>query len=386
MTYRLRLPGPTDVPRQVREALARPVVNHRGNEYHAMHQEAVRLVKPLFGTAGDVLLFPGSGTAGMEAALVNAVAPGERVLAVSQGQFGERFQAIAESMGARVDRLDCEWGTAPDPDTIAARLRHANYRAVMLTHNESATGAVADLERIGPIVARHDALLIVDAVSSLGGIPVEQDAWGLDIVVTASQKALMCPPGMTLIGVSEKAWRVANRDDRAARFFWDFRRARAAAEKGETSFTAPVTLVNGLLEALRMITAEGRTAVFARHHRLASALRAGGKGLGLSLFTRAPILSDTVTVFDVPKGLDGSAIVRHMYERYGTVIAGARNRMQGKVIRIGTMGTVSDSDIMTDLLHLELTLRHFGIPVAPGAGVAAAAHSLAADARVPAHA
>jgi aspartate aminotransferase-like enzyme len=272
--------------------------------------------------------------------------------------------------------MDCEWGTAPDPDAIGARLRQANYRAVMVTHNESATGAVADLARIGPIVARHDALLIVDAVSSLGGIPVEQDAWGLDIVVTASQKALMCPPGMTLIGVSEKAWKVANRDDRMPRFFWDFRRARIAADKGETSFTAPVTLVNGLLEALRMITAEGREAVFARHHRLANALRAGGTALGLSIFTRAPIVSDTVTVFDVPAGLEGGAIVRHMHERYGTVIAGARNRMQGKVIRIGTLGAVSDSDIVTDLLHLELTLQHLGFPVTAGAGVAAAAKRL----------
>jgi len=384
MTYRLRLPGPTAVPRAVREALARPVVNHRGPEYHAMHEEVDRLARPLFGTVDPVLLLPGSGTGGMEAALVNVLAPGERVLAVSHGQFGERFEAMARSLGARTDLLDVAWGDAPDPDVIAARLGAGGYRAILVTHNESSTGAVADLARIGRAVAKHDTLLIVDAVSSLAGMPVEQDAWGLDVVVTASQKALMCPPGLSLVGVSDKAWRVIERDDRMPRYFWDFRRARGAAEKAETSFTAPVTLVNGLLAALRLIAAEGLPAVFARHRRLAAALRAGGAALGLELFTRSEPPSDTVTVFHVPEGLEAAAMVRHLHDVHGTVIAGARSRLQGKVIRIGTLGSVSDADILTDLLHLEQTLAHFGRPAKPGAGVAAAAKLLVEPAKVPA--
>lgn len=377
MTYRLRIPGPTAVPPAVLEAIARPVVNHRGPEFHDIVEETFRLIRPVFGTRNDILLFGGSGTGAMEASLANTLAPGERVLVAIHGQFGERFKAIAEGMGAVVDAVEVEWGTAPDPDAIAERLASRKYRAVLVTHNESSTGAVADLARIGRVVNEHEALLIVDAVSSLAGIELRQDEWHLDVVVTASQKALMCPPGLGLVSLSEKAWEVVQRDDRMPRFFWDFRRARPAAEKFETAFTPPVSLVAGLRQALRMIETEGLPAVLRRHHRLATALRAGCEALGLRVFTRSDVLSNTVTVLHAPEGIEGGAIVRHLYERYGTVIAGARNRLAGKVIRIGTMGQLSEADILTDLVHLEATLRHFGREIAPGAGAAAAAALLA---------
>ena len=375
-TYRLRLPGPTAVPPAVLEAMARPVLSHRGPEFHDVMAETVELARPVFGTRGDILLFAGSGTAAMEASLANVLAPGEPVLIVIHGQFGERFKMIAEGMGAVVDTVESEWGDAPDPAAIAERLAARAYRAVCVTHNESSTGAVADLAAIGRIVAAHDALLVVDAVSSAGGMTLRQDDWHLDIVITASQKALMCPPGLGIIGVSEKAWTIVNREG-GSRFFWDFRRARAAAEKFETAFTTPVTLVAGLRQALRMIHAEGLPRVQARHRRLAAALRAGSEALGLPLFTRAEALSDTVSVFRVPEGLEGGTIVRHLYERHRTIIAGARNRLAGQVVRIGTMGHVHEGDVLTDLLHLEATLRHLGREVAPGAGVAAAAARLA---------
>jgi aspartate aminotransferase-like enzyme len=209
-------------------------------------------------------------------------------------------------------------------------------------------------------------------VSGLAGIEMKQDAWGVDVLIGASQKALMCPPGVGLASVSAKAWKVVDQDAGRPRFYWDFRKARDAAAQGQSAFTPAVSLVAGLREALRMIFEEGLPEVLARHRRLADGLRAGGKALGLTLFPRSPLVSDTVTVFDVPDGVEGSAIVRHLYERYGTVIAGARNRLAGKVIRFGTMGYLSEADIVTDLLHLERTLEDLGLSVERGAGMAAA--------------
>ncbi len=351
-TYRLRLPGPTAVPERVQQAIAQKLVNHRGPEAHALIAEVETRAKPIFGTANDILLFAGSGTAVMEASLANNLAPGERVLVALNGQFGERFKAIAESMGAVVDGIEAEWGEAPDPGAIKRRLAEHDYRAVCVVHNESATGAVADLAAIGKIVK--------------------------DSLLSASQKALMCPPGIGLVSVGAKAWPVVERADRVPRFFWDFRKAKAAIDKSETAFTPPLSLIVGLREALRMIDKEGLALVHARHRRLAAALRAGSEALGLTIFT-APSArrSDTVSVFRVPEGLEGGAIVRHLYEHHHTVIAGARNRLAGRVIRIGTMGAVTEGDILTDLLHLEETLRALGRPVAKGAGVAAAASVLA---------
>jgi aspartate aminotransferase-like enzyme len=377
-TYRLRLPGPTPVPERVQQAIARPLVNHRGPEAHDLIAEVEMRAKPIFGTANDILLFAGSGTAVMEASLANILAPGERVLVALNGQFGERFKAIAESMGAVVDGVECEWGESPDPAAIRQHLARHDYRAVCVVHNESATGAVADLAAIGRIVKDSPAILVVDSVSGLGGLEMRQDDWQVDILLSASQKALMCPPGMGLVSVGPKAWRVVERSDRMPRFFWDFRKAKAAIDKSETAFTPPLSLIAGMREALRMIDEEGLGNVQARHRRLAVALRAGGEALGLPVFTAASARrSDTVSVFRVPDGLEGGAIVRHMYERHHTVIAGARNRLSGRVIRIGTMGAVGEGDILTDLLHLEESLRALGQPVAKGAGVAAAAVVLA---------
>ncbi|HUN49244.1 MAG TPA: alanine--glyoxylate aminotransferase family protein, partial [Stellaceae bacterium] len=354
-----------------------PVINHRGPEFHAMLGETLSLVKPLFGTTGEVLPFAASGTGVMEAAIANILAPGERVLVVINGQFGERFKAICEAFGAAVDTVDVEWGLAPDANLIAERVRKADYRAVFVTHNESSTGVVADLAAIGTAIRDRPALLVVDSVSGLGAMELRQEDWHLDIVVTASQKALMCPPGAGFASISPKAWEVINRADRGPRFFWDFRKAKTAAEKDETAFTPPVSLISGLRTALEMIHAEGIPTVFERHRRLGAALRAGGTALGLPVFTRAPLLSNSVQVFAMPETLEGGTLVRHMYQHYHTVIAGARNRLQGKVIRLGTMGYCEPADILTDLHYLERSLADLGRSVTPGAGVAAAAAVLA---------
>ena len=370
--YRLRLPGPTAIPERVRMALATPAVNHRGPEFAAVLGEITPRLQQLMGTSNDVLLLATSGTGVMEAGLANALSPGDKALIVNSGQFGERFLSIAAALGVAADTIDVPWGEAVEAAALARRLEGADYRAVVAVHNESSTGAVADLAAIGRAVAKTPALLVVDSVSGLGGIAMKQDAWGVDILVSASQKALMCPPGIGLMSVSPKAWQVIGKASGLPRFYWDLRKARDAAATGQTAFTPPLSITYGLQEALEMIFEEGPEAVLARHRRLADAMRHGGAALGLPLFTRSPIVSDTVAALTVPEGLDGTAIVRHMYERYNTVIAGSRNRLSGKVIRIGTMGHVGEADILLDLLYLERTLTALGQKVTAGAAVAAA--------------
>ena len=376
LPYRLRLPGPTTVPERVRLAMARPAVNHRGPEFAAILGEIVPHLQQLMGTVNDVLVLSTSGTGVMEAGLANALSPGDKALIVNSGQFGERFMTIAAALGIAVDTIDVSWGKAVDADELSHRLEGADYRAVVAVHNESSTGAVADLAAIGKAVARTPALLVVDSVSGLGGIDVKQDDWGVDILVSASQKALMCPPGIGVMSVSPKAWRVIEAASGMPRFYWDLRKAREAAAKGQTAFTPALSIAYGLQESLRMIFEEGPAAVLARHGRLADAMRQGAAALGLPLFPQSPVTSNTVTALMVPDGLNGTAIVRHMYERYNTVIAGSRNKLDGKVIRIGTMGAVAEADILQDLLYLERTLAALGHPVTPGAAVAAAVERL----------
>jgi len=377
--YRLRLPGPAAVPERVRAALAQPVLNHRGPEFRAVLAETTAGLRRIFGTRHDVLMFGSSGTGAMEAALANVLGPGDALLIVVAGQFGERFASIAETMGARVDRVEVPWGEAPDASEIAARTRAQNYRAVVCVHNESSTGVLADLAAIGAVLRDTAALLVVDSVSGVAGVEMHMDEWGVDVLVAASQKCLMCPPGLAFATLSEKAARVVAAADAVPRFFFDFRRMKAALDKGETPFTPPVSLVLALRQALAMIEEEGLPAVLERHRRLSAALRAGCEALGLPMFPTAPLLSPTVTAACVPDGLDATAIVRHMHVRYRTVIAGQRTKLFGRVIRFGTMGSFGPADIFTDLHHLECTLRDLGHPPPAGAGVAAAARMLAED-------
>jgi len=370
--YRLRLPGPTTVPERVRRAIALPVLSHRGAEFRTILAESTAMLGLVFGTKQKIFTLGCSGTGAMEAALANVLAPGDAVLVTMNGQFGERFAAIAQGMGAKVDRVYIAWGEAPDPATVAERLKRRAYRAVICVHNESSTGAVTDVAAIGAAVSGTSALLMVDSVSGAGGIDVRMDDWGVDILVVASQKALMCPPGLGFIAVSDKAMRVIESASGVPRFYFDLRKAKAALDKGETAFTPPVSLILGLHEALTMIHEEGLPAVLVRHKRVSSALQAGCVALGLPMFPKAQPLSATVTVAVVPDGLDGSTIVRHMYSRYHSVIAGQRTKLSGRVIRFGTMGCIGPEDILTDLQQLEETLRDLGRPAIAGSGTEAA--------------
>lgn len=374
--YRLRLPGPTAVPERVRQAVAQPVINHRGPEFRALLSRCEDLIKPVLGTNDPVVFFASSGTGVMEASLVNVLRPRDKVLVCVNGQFGERFASIARSLQADVDVLDIPWGNPVDPEDVKRQVLRNDYRAVIVVQNESSTGVVSDLAAIGSLFRDSSSLLIVDSVSGLGGIEMRQDEWGIDIVVSSSQKALMCPPGLGLVSISEKAWEVIQRENGMPRFYWDFRKAVAALDKSETPFTAPVSLINGLNEALEMMHEEGLSQVLDRHRRLSMALREGCKALGLAPFGQAAAFSHTVVALEVPTPLKGSDIVRRLYQRYGTVIAGSRNKLDNKVIRIGTMGAVIESDILTDLLHLEGVLTGLGHSLEPAAGVRAATEFL----------
>ncbi|ALM87003.1 alanine--glyoxylate aminotransferase family protein [Bordetella sp. N] len=370
--YRLRLPGPTFVPERVLQASAQMVVNHRGPEFRGALAKAEAGLQPILGTKNRILFYAASGSGMMEAAIVNVAGPGDELLIVTHGQFGERFATIAQAVGAKADVVATQWGDDIDLAAVEAHLKQKDYRAMVVVHNESSTGIVADLAKLGALVRDRRTLLVVDSVSGLGGIEMKQDEWGVDILVSASQKALMCPPGLGLASISPKAWEVINGGGRLPSFYWDFRRAQASAEKGETPFTPAVSLVGGLLAALDMIHTEGLHQVLARHKKLANALRAGGAAIGLSDFGAGQRKSSTVVVFDVPAPLDGATIVRELYQRHRTVIAGARNRLSGKVIRIGTMGSIDADTIYTDLAHLEDVLPDLGHKLNPGAGVAAA--------------
>ena len=369
--YRLRLPGPVAVPERVRHAISAPMLNHRGPEFRAILSRVEELIKPVLGTDNPVMFFASSGTGVMEASLVNVLAPGERVLVCVNGQFGQRFAGIARAVGARVDELEFEWGRAVEPAAIAQRMQETDYRAVVVVGNESSTGVVADLAAIGKVVRDTPALLIVDSVSGLGGIEMRQDDWNVDIVVSASQKALMCPPGLALASVSSKAWAVIHRESGMPRFYWDFRKAASSTQKNETPFTSSVALMAGLREALEMIHAEGLANVLARHRYLSSKLREGCLALGLLPFGQADALSSTVVALEVPTSLNGADIVRHLYDRYNTVIAGSRNKLSGRVIRIGVMGDCDEGDVLMDLKYIEETLKHLRWSATSGLGISA---------------
>jgi len=375
--YRLRIPGPTFVPERIFRAMSQPILNHRGPEFRARLAHTEHLLQPVFGTANRIMFFATSGSGMMEAAMVNVATPDSAVLVIAHGQFGERFATIGKAIGVQVDTLTVPWGEGIDFAAVQARLHEKPYRAVFAVHNESSTGVVADLAQLGALVRDLPTLLVVDSVSGLGGIEMKQDEWGVDIVVSASQKAFMCPPGLGMASVSEKAWKTLEQGARLPSFYWDFRRARASLEKGETPFTPAVTVIAGLHEALTMMHEEGLPQVLARHRRMSGALRAGGAALGLPDFSRGPIKSGTVVVFGLREGADGSALIRQMYQRHRTVIAGARNHLAGKIIRIGTMGAIDQDTILTDLAQLEDVLPVAGYTVKPGAGQDAARAFLA---------
>ena len=356
----LRIPGPTPLPPKVRQALAEEVIGHRSAEFGALLREITAGLRQWFQTEQDVLVLTASGTGAMEAALVNVLSPGDRVLAVSVGVFGERFAEIGRAYEADVTMLEFPWGQSADPDAIVCALKSdSDYRAVLVTHNETSTGVTNDLAAIAGAVkaAGGEApLLIVDAVSSMGAIDFRMDAWDCDVVVTSSQKALMTPPGLSFVALSGEAWK-ANERARMPRFYWDLRKAIAYAERGQTPFTPAVTTLCGLREALRMIAGEGRERVLERHRKLGRVMRLGIVGLGLELFAEETHASNTVTAVRVPHGRTAEELIRRLRDEYSVVVAGGQGRLKGKVIRIAHMGHVTEANVERVIEALRAVLR-----------------------------
>ena len=356
----LRIPGPTPLPAEVLKVMGKQMINHRGAEFGRILNEVTANLKQLFQTKGDVLLLTGSGTGGMEAAIVNTLSPGDRVLSVSIGVFGDRFASIARQFGADVVPLNFEWGKAADPDAIRKALKaDPGIKAVLVTHNETSTGVTNDLASISSVVKGFDKLLVVDAISSLGAINLPVDEWRIDVTITGSQKGWMAPPGMAMIGVSEEGWR-AQAKAKMPRFYWDFTRAKSYLEKAQTPWTPAITTVYAFSVSLQMMLAEGLANIVARHARMAKITREGVKALGLPLFADERYASDTVTAVAASDGLDPKKLVKNLREGHEIVLSGGQQTLDGKIFRIGHLGWVSEKDIKAVLSALKAELPQAG--------------------------
>jgi serine---pyruvate transaminase len=370
-------PGPTPVPPEVLAATAQPMIHHRGPDFRATLGRVVERLKLVFRTENEMLTFTSAGTGVMESAVQNLCSTGDRVLVVSHGYFGERFAAIAGAYGCDVVHVRYPWGESPSADEVGEKLEEmGGARAIFLTHSDTSTGVVSDLRAIAERLNGTDAIVVVDAISSLAAVPLETDAWGLDVVITSSHKALMCPPGLAFASVSERAFESA-RTAASPRYYFDWERTRAAQEKGENPFSPAISLYIGLDVALGMILAEGVEAAHERHVRLGRACRAGVKAMGLELFSPDEDRAAVVTAIRMPPDVDGQAIVLSMRERSGVTIIGGQGEVRGKIVRIGHIGYVDVFDVTTALAALEVALVEAGADVERAVAVTAALEAFA---------
>src|SRR4051794_28953524 len=362
-------PGPTPVPPEVLAASAEPIVHHRGPDFREIYARTLQRLKEVYRTESDVLLFTASGTGAMESAVANLTAAGDRVAVVSHGSFGERWIAICERYGLDVHAIRYEWGEAPDPDEVGTAVREAGADVVFCQQSDTSTGVVADVRGIREAVA--DAILVVDAISSLGAVPLETDAWGIDVVVTGSQKALMTPPGLAFASISERAW-AKSAEAKLPRFYWDWAKARAAQEKGSTPSTPATSTVVALNAALELILEEGLDHVFARHVALGRACRAGAKAMGLALYSPDDDSAAVLTGMLTPEGVDAVKLRLALRDQYGITLAGGHGDIADRLFRVGHIGYVDVFDITTVLAAVELQLVEMGATVERGAAGAAA--------------
>jgi aspartate aminotransferase-like enzyme len=336
------------------------MINHRGREFVSILERVTKRLKEFFLTQNDLFILTTSGTGAMETTVVNTLSPGDRVLVISIGAFGDRFANIAEAYGAVVSRLDYEWGKAADPEDVRRALAaDPAIKAVLVTHNETSTGVTNPLEDIAKVVREFDKLLLVDAVSSLSAIPVRTDDWGLDFVATGSQKGWMVPPALAMVSVSPRAWE-AHAQAKMPRYYFDITAAKNYLERGQTPWTPAVSVFYGLDLALEMMAQEGLENIFARHRRIGQFTRDGVKALGLQLFADERFASDTVTAVKVPEGVDGKTLNRLCEDEYDLIIAGGQAKLAGKIFRIGHLGFVSEEDVKAALDVLAKALPRVG--------------------------
>jgi aspartate aminotransferase-like enzyme len=367
-------PGPTPVPPEVLAATAAPMIHHRAPDFRATLARVLERLAQVFRTENDILLFASAGTGAMESTVSNLCSPGDRVLVVSHGYFGERFAAMAQAYGTEVVHLRYSWGETPNADEVKDRLDEiGGAKAVFLTHSETSTGVVSDVGAIGERLNGSEAIVVVDAISSLAAVPLETDAWGLDVVVTSSHKALMCPPGLALVSVSPRALE-ASRAASSPRYYFDWETTRAAQAQSppENPFSPAISLVLGLDVALGMILAEGVEVAQERHVRLGRACRAGVKAMGLELFSPDEDRAAVVTAIRMPPDVDGSSIVLSMRDRSGVTIIGGQGELKGKIVRIGHIGYMDVFDVTTALAAFELAMGEAGADIERGVAVTAA--------------
>jgi aspartate aminotransferase-like enzyme len=353
--------------------MTQPMINHRGEAFFTMFDEVAAGLKAVFRTEQPVYIFPGAGSGGWEAALVNTLNPGDKVLNVIIGDFGERWYKTAKALGFTVERLEFEPGQAADPARIAERLERDTTReikAVLFQHNETSTGVTNDVQAIARVVREHGALVMVDSVSGLGALPLEFDAWGLDVVLTGAQKALMCPPGLSLIAFSERARALAEQNT-TPRFYWDLRAAHASYLKRQTPYTPAISLYYALQAALRLIKEETLEGAWARHKLMGEMCRAGVKAMGLKLLAaNESRASNTVTAVVAPS--DPKVLRKIARDRLGVQIAGGQSKLESTIFRIGHLGYVTPNDVIQALAATEMTLALQDESVALGAAVKAA--------------
>lgn len=369
----LMIPGPTPIPPQVAAAMTRPMINHRGEAFFTLFDEVSENLKYVFRTEQPVYVFPGAGSGGWEAALVNTLNYGDKVLSVTIGDFGDRWYKVAVALGFDVERMEFAAGQTADPARIAERLDAdpgRQIKAVLIQHNETSTGVTNDVEAIARVVREHGALLMVDSVSGLGALPLETDAWGLDVVLTGAQKALMCPPGLSLITFSERA-RELSETNRMPRFYWDLKAVHANYLKRQTPYTPAVTLFYALQAALQMIREETIQGAWQRHRLMGEMCRSGVKAMGLELLAKEEgRASNSVTAVLTP--LDPKVLRKTARERLGVQLAGGQGSLEKSIFRIGHLGYVTPNDVLQALAATEMALAMHGQITEVGAAVAAA--------------
>ncbi len=369
--YFLLTPGPTPVPPEVAQQEARPILHHRTSEFGKIFVEVIEGMKYVFQTKNDVLMITGSGTAAMEAAVVNLLSPGDAVIVASCGNFGDRWENICNAYGVKVHKVAAEWGQAVSPNEIEKLLtQNKNIKAVFTTHTETSTGIVNDIETIGKIVKDTDAVLVVDTVSGLVNQKLLTDEWYVDVAVTGSQKGLMCPPGLAFATVSPKAWQLVEKSN-LPKFYLDFKKMRKSIDNKETPFTPAVSLVVAIHKAIEMIKEKTLEKIWQETEKLAEATRQAVKAMELKIFCDENHISNVVTPISMPEGIDGQKVVKTMREEFGISIAGGQGKLKGKIIRIAHMGYIDKFDLIVGLSGLEIVLNKLGYKVPLGRGVKA---------------
>lgn len=368
----LLAPGPTPVPPEALMAMAMPIIHHRAPDFLPVLDSAKKGLQWLYQTKNDVLIICSTGTGGMVGAVNNFFSPGDKALVINAGNFGERWTKICKAYNLTVEEIKIDWGYTVKPEDIEKALKKdPSIKGVFVQASETSTGVYHDIKGIASIVKKHDStILVVDAISALVAHDLKMDDWGIDVLIGGSQKGLMLPPGLAFVGISEKAWKLAEKST-APKFYFNFKKEREALSKNQTNFTSPVTLIIGLNECLKMLQAEGLENAFKRHEKLAHATREAIRALGLELFSKESP-SNAVTAIDAPKGFDGQEIYKNLRVKYGITAAGGQGQAKGKIFRIAHLGYADTFDTITAIAGVEMVLKGMGHPLKLGTGVAVA--------------